>query len=305
MVDVRKRLVRDLQDARPGMKHTEAVRSLDQAAALRPDPPLAWARLVPDQDRGSAGITYWKAEYRPIGGTWGARFSPSWVLPTTPTFAAQLLESFDLEGWTYPGPWPADAPNEAMILPLWRSERGQREDDLEAIYKAVGKTYHSIQELYAAAVADALDRAGISVSDYWADPNEPRELTLQLEFAPGGYEELYIAWREDRGWYWVPYSDAGEALGDFAKELDCDFLALPDDVAAAVLNGATSADKPATESCLWTPPDGYKTNPNPPRRRVGLLRRTRRIAGRLRYPPDQPLRAGVSGAQSAGAAHHA
>ncbi|NUW46018.1 hypothetical protein [Nonomuraea rhodomycinica] len=95
MVDVRKRLVRDLQAAVPGMKPTAAVRLLDQAATLRPEPPQGWARLIPSRDRD---ITYWTPENRPVGGTWGIRFAPRWVPQTRPNFANQIREILDFEG---------------------------------------------------------------------------------------------------------------------------------------------------------------------------------------------------------------
>lgn len=283
MVDVRKRLVRDLKDAQPGIKQTAAVRLLDHAARLRPDPPQAWARFIAEQNRG---VTYWKVEYRPVGGEWGTRYAPRWIQDISPRLAERLREALEGEGWTYPGPWP-NPPDDKVLLPLWRNELGQREDQAKALYQAVGKTYHTVQDLYAAAVADALERAGVTVADYWGDPNEPRELTIELAHPPDGYEAVQVGWREERGWYWVPFSDAQAEFGDFAKDLPCAFLALPGDVAAAVLDGVTSPDKPATEPCPWTPPDDYQPYPNPPDDFDYSLELERGLAAYHTHPANQ------------------
>lgn len=261
MVDVRKRLVRDLQAAHPGMKPTAAVRLLDQAAALRADPPQAWGRLISGQ--GYAPGRSWRAEYRPVAGQWTpGTFAVRWVPENAPRFAAQLRDDLDTEGWTLPDAWPL-VPDDAALFPLWRSARGIREDDAAAIHAAAGKNYHDLPELYAAAVADALDRAGISVTDWWANPDDPRNLGIQLTYPPARYEEMHIVWHAVEGWVYLPSSTIGQHGGDFTGDLGCDYLALPGDVAAAVLT-VVDPDKPAGEPCPWTPPAGYTTTPELP-----------------------------------------
>lgn len=257
MVDRRKHLVRDLQADRPGLKHTAAVRLLDQAAALRSDPPQAWGRLVRGQ--GYAPGRSWRAEYRPVAGEWtGGTFAVRWVPENAPRFAAALREDLDFEGWTLPDTWPL-TPDDTALFPLWRSDRGIREDDAEQIHRSVGKTYHKLPELYAAAVADALDRAGVTVAHWWANPDDPRNLGIELAHPPAPYEELHVCWHAFNGWYYIPASRHG-ALGDYAEDLPLGLLALPDEVADAVLD-VTNPDKPAGDPCGWTPPADYTTTP--------------------------------------------
>ncbi|TDD18040.1 DUF6197 family protein [Nonomuraea diastatica] len=139
MVDQRKRLVRDLQAAHPEMKHTAAARLLDQAAALRPDAPAGWARLVCSEEK-QHDIRYWKIESRAVGGdTWGTKFSPSWQPENSPRFEKALRDSLDFDGWMYPGLWP-ERPDAALLLPLWRSDRGQREDTLRRFTRRSART---------------------------------------------------------------------------------------------------------------------------------------------------------------------
>ncbi|WP_378786564.1 DUF6292 family protein [Nonomuraea fastidiosa] len=260
-MDVRKRLVRDLKTI--GLKTAAAVRLLDQAAQHRADPPQGWARFVPSTHERTDDL-WWTMQVRPVGGdTWGSSLAPRWVSASSSRWADTLINDLDMDGWVHEGPWP-DQPDTATVLPLWRNTRGQIEDQVVDLHKAVASSYHTVHELYAAAVADALDRAGVSIADYWANPDEPRDLSIQLAHPLEGYEAAYVCWRDDRGWYWVPYSSTDQTLSDFAKDLPCAYLALPEDVAAAVLAHVTSADKPAREPASWTPPDAYNPYPDPP-----------------------------------------
>src|SRR5207253_6886178 len=66
--------------------------------------------------------------------------------------------------------------------------------------------YHRAHESYIAAVVDALNAAGISVADWHADPNDPRDAAIRLgdpaavdddDFAA----EVWICWDEESGWF--------------------------------------------------------------------------------------------------------
>lgn len=261
MVEVRTRLIRDLQAAQPGMKHTAAVRLLGQAADLRPDPPQAWARLISGD--GYAPGTSWRVAYRPVGGEWtDGTFAVRWVPERSPRFAELLRDHLDVEGWLLPEAWPL-VPDGSAVLPLWRSSRGIRADDAARIHREARRTYHDLHELYATAVADALERAGVSVTGWWANPDDPRNLGIKLTHPPTRYEQMCIVWHAVEGWVYIPSSTAGQATGDYLGDLACDHLALPDDVAAAVLD-IVDPDKPAGDPRPWTPPAGYTTRPSLP-----------------------------------------
>lgn len=144
-------------------------------------------------------------------------------------------------------------------------ERDLREEECKQIHQQAGMTYHMLPQLYADAVADALERAGVSVEDCWGNPDEPRTLTIELEFPPDPYELMQVSWAEDRGWYYVPFADERESLGDYLVELDCDYLAVPADVAAALLkSGGIKPDKAPGDPCAWTPPADYDVYPDLP-----------------------------------------
>src|SRR5438132_496462 len=66
--------------------------------------------------------------------------------------------------------------------------------------------YHRAHESYIAAEVDALNAAGISVADWHADPNDPRDAAIRLgdpaavdddDFAA----EVWICWDEESGWF--------------------------------------------------------------------------------------------------------
>ena len=44
-----------------------------------------------------------------------------------------------------------------------------------------GSGYHNAHEAYIGAVADCLDANGFPVADWFADPNDPRDGTIQLD----------------------------------------------------------------------------------------------------------------------------
>lgn len=67
-------------------------------------------------------------------------------------------------------------------------------------------------EAYIAAVACACDTAGVAVTSYCADVNDP--LDGFIEFAPtralgcfAGYDEVSLCWSEDKGWWILTVDD--------------------------------------------------------------------------------------------------
>jgi hypothetical protein len=62
--------------------------------------------------------------------------------------------------------------------------------------------YHDAHNAYIEACADAIRAAGYHVINAWGDPNDPRdgciEITPTGKYA--GYDELFLAWNEERGW---------------------------------------------------------------------------------------------------------
>jgi len=110
---------------------------------------------------------------------------------------------------------------------------------------------------YFDAVLAALEEAGVGV----VEANREDDWEYNVELDPDTYlghwgraaaHGLYVSWRCDEmdepqheddfsgwGWYYVPYSREGEALGDYAKSLDLAYIAEPREVAAAVQDVAT------------------------------------------------------------------
>lgn len=162
-----------------------------------------------------------------------------------------------VDGWCRaPGvEWPVEPATEPVEVELERSDVGKRVDQVQAMYDATGLHYHRAHEPYIAAVAHELQRCGVEVEDWWANPDEPRDGAIELSVPLPGYEETHVAWREDMGWYYIPSSNRGSALGDTTVDLPVGHLAEPFDVAAAmckVLDHPVTVDKPE-----WRPPADY------------------------------------------------
>lgn len=72
-----------------------------------------------------------------------------------------------------------------------------------------GRGYHDAHGPYIAAVAAALDAAGITTVSHFADANDPRDGAIELHTSETGvcrrvssYDEVAVCWQEERGW-WV------------------------------------------------------------------------------------------------------
>lgn len=84
---------------------------------------------------------------------------------------------------------------------------------------------------YVAAVAAALEAAGVPVERWHADPNEPRDAAITLTGQEPG-EQRAAGWNEESGWMYGTGRD-GEGL-DLIWWLGGGVLPHPDDVVAAV-----------------------------------------------------------------------
>ncbi|ROO82560.1 hypothetical protein EDD29_0040 [Actinocorallia herbida] len=167
---------------------------------------------------------------------------------------------------------------------LFTGSAGQSiEDQVDAITKAAGKDYYSLPELYMAAVADALDRAGVSVASHWANPDDPRNGAIELA-VPAPYEERHVAWSETDGWGYIPTTDTTKG-GDRFEVLPVDLLALPEDVVAAAMARLTR-DKEPRPAAAWTPPDDYTTAPFS--QEEYCLELERGLAAYATHPANQP-----------------
>lgn len=71
-------------------------------------------------------------------------------------------------------------------------------------------------EAYIGAVADALEKAGFPVADWWADDNDPRDGWIGFDVEKQGtidggpvwpYDEVGVGWSENRGWHLLTIDD--------------------------------------------------------------------------------------------------
>lgn len=150
--------------------------------------------------------------------------------------------------------WPVEPTSAPVEVELDRSDVGQRVDEVQAMYDATGLHYHRAHEPYVTAVAHELQRCGVEVEEWFANPDEPRDGAIELSVPLPGYEETHIAWREDLGWYYIVSADRSEALGD-SVDLPVGHLDEPFEVAAAVCK---VLDHPVTvDTPDWRPPADY------------------------------------------------
>ncbi|WP_411126257.1 DUF6292 family protein [Streptomyces sp. x-19] len=92
---------------------------------------------------------------------------------------------------------------------------------------------------YIEAIAAALDAAGLTVVDWNAEDNDPRDAYIEFArevTAPayGDDTEVSLLWREDRGWM-VGWGDADSVPQnglDWVVDLFCGVLPTPDEMAA-------------------------------------------------------------------------
>jgi len=63
--------------------------------------------------------------------------------------------------------------------------------------------YHDAHRPYLSAVADALTAAGVVVLDWSAEPNDPRDGSIQIQpiGALASHDEVWICWQEERAWF--------------------------------------------------------------------------------------------------------
>lgn len=71
--------------------------------------------------------------------------------------------------------------------------------------------YHDAHRPYVAAVVSALTTAGMAPTDWWADPNDPRDATIECGNTNGA-AGVCLGWDEETGWYWGPADPAGGHL---------------------------------------------------------------------------------------------
>lgn len=162
-------------------------------------------------------------------------------------------------------------------LNLTRSERGQLEDQANEIRGGV--PFDETAVPYAAAVAAALETAGITVVDWDVVPDEDRRIYITLANSRAGADpdeveddddqRWVVAWIDTQGWFTFLEAARGEALGSCARDLDCGVMATPEQVAAAVLDtadrgylGGFARSAPVQSAANeWRPPAGYVEDP--------------------------------------------
>jgi hypothetical protein len=169
---------------------------------------------------------------------------------------AEVDQLAAVDGWRRtPGvEWPVEPTSTPVEVELERSDVGKRVDQVQAMYDATGLHYHRAHEPYITAVAHELQRCGVEVQEWWANPDEPRDGAIELAVPIRPYEETHFAWREDLGWYDIRTKTSG-TLGDVTVDLPVGHLAVPFEVATAiceVLGHPVTVDKPD-----WRPPADY------------------------------------------------
>lgn len=169
-------------------------------------------------------------------------------------------ELADASGWRRaPGAaWPIEPTLKPVEVLLERSDIGKRNDQAEKILAEAGLDYHSAHEPYIAAVARELHRGGIACRGFWANPDEPRNGSIELVVPMTGYAETHIAWREDLGWYYMPSSEYGSAHADYTVDLPVGYLDEPHDVAVAV--GQALDRRVSTTPPDWQTPADYNAD---------------------------------------------
>lgn len=189
-----------------------------------------------------------------------------------------LKDTLYWRGWEV-----ASAPDLAILtmtdsceLTLTRNKRGQLEDQAEQIW--AGVSFDDTATPYAAAVAAALDAAGIRVADWDVQPDEDRRIyiTLAKDGAAGGSDDpededelrWIVAWIDTHGWFTFLEPARGKALGSGGRDLYCAVMATPSDVVAEVRRTAAHGwleglvDTATTDTPdRWTPPAGYVEDP--------------------------------------------
>lgn len=63
-------------------------------------------------------------------------------------------------------------------------------------------SYHDAHEPYMRAVVIALDAAGLTVGDWFADANDPRDGCITLAERDEDGDERSVCWHEEKGWFY-------------------------------------------------------------------------------------------------------
>lgn len=115
------------------------------------------------------------------------------------------------------------------------------------LYPNGGADYHRAHEPYIAAVAHALNAAGLH-TDYWhADPNDPRDGWIGFDMDKQGRfdgeplwdsDEVGVGWSEDRGWHLLTIDDPHGRNSRFVYEFPIARVASPVTVVLAVAEKA-------------------------------------------------------------------
>lgn len=250
----RRSTVRDYM-ARHGVTYTQALRALESLDTPEGQADRAAAHVIWTAPRPDGVARVMKVEVdiddprHP--GPWSF-----WAYPNARPPSTSVESELSTRGWQLAAApeWPSFETAGSADLDLVRNDLGRRNDEAEVVLSAAGLDYHGAHEPYLAAVAYELTRAGIDWEDWNADANEPRDGAIQLS-DPLDWDELYISWNEERGWFAVPFSDREQSLGDCTQDLGVGRLAEPHEVARAVreLIGGPAADAEP----MWRPPDGY------------------------------------------------
>ncbi|MFB4294822.1 DUF6292 family protein [Nonomuraea sp. ATR24] len=95
-------------------------------------------------------------------------------------------------------------------------------------------SFHRAHEPYLKAVADAFNAAGLTVGDWFADANDPRDGCITLAEREADGDQRHVAWHEEQGWFYgTSAEDDGGGIRSIWWICD-DLLPSPAEVVAAV-----------------------------------------------------------------------
>lgn len=241
--------------AATGLPLSEARRQL----ATRQGPRTARARLAPTPQDGQ------HPRRAPFLATVDSR-----PLHGDISDARSLRTCLSWAGWQTP-----DGTNLDTLFPaggtqtVVRTEEGQEMDQVDAIWRPTGLIRGLASDEsatpYASAVADALTRAGFDVADWDCSPDEDRRIYITFA-APASERADVLGWIDTRStWFTMVEPRPGEALGDYTGDLDCAWMATPDEVVQALLHRTTPRPGRghAAPGPTWQPPEDYQRYPAP------------------------------------------